>query len=183
MARLTDLDPKAMTPAQRRVYEAIKEGPRGGVRGPFTAWLRCPELADRAQALGAGLRFEGRLPGRLRELAILVTARHWSAQFEWYAHAPLAEREGLAKGIVAAIAERRKPEFSDPAEAAVYTFCRELHEERNVSQSTYARVVALLGEAETVELVMLCGYYAMVAMTLNVFAIGVPSDSTPPLAD
>ena len=107
--RFPPLSPDAMTDAQRAVAEAIVAGPRGGLRGPFQAWLRSPELAQRLQKVGEYLRFESSVPRRLNELAILITARAWDAQFEWFAHHRLALEAGLDAAIGADIAEGRRP--------------------------------------------------------------------------
>jgi len=101
--RYPELRPDQMTEAQKRVYQSIAGGPRGGVRGPFNALLRSPELADRVQKVGEYLRFSSSLPPRLNELAILVNARFWDSKYEWYAHRPLAEKAGLAAAIADSI--------------------------------------------------------------------------------
>jgi len=137
--RLPPIPESEMTGSQRRVRGEIASGPRGRVRGPFDALLRSPELADRLQKVGAYVRFESSLPARLSELAILVTARHWSAQYEWYAHRRLGEQAGLAPAIADAIAARRRPAAMQADEAAVYDFCRELHETKHVSDGPGAR--------------------------------------------
>ena len=183
MSRLPDLPRERMTEAQRRAYDGIVAGPRGSVRGPLGVWVRSPGLAEHAQRLGAFLRYEGSLPGKLRELAILVVARHWTAQFEWYAHAPIAEEEGLDPGIVAAIAARRTPDFGDPAEAAVFAFCTELLETHRVADAAYAAAFERVGEQGVIELVGLVGYYTLVSATLNAFQVPVPPGEDPPLED
>lgn len=179
MSRLSDLDPQDMTAAQRRVYDDITAGPRGGIRGPFNALLRCPGIADHAQKLGAFIRYESSLPGKLRELAILVTARHWTAQYEWYAHAKIAREEGLDDRIIEAIANRTTPEFGDDAERTVHAFCTEALKCPEVSDGTYATALELLGETGVVELVGLMGYYCLVALTLNTFRVPLPADAKP----
>ncbi len=179
--RLPSLSTGQMSEAQRRVYEEIAQGPRGGFRGPFPVWLRSPELASRMQRVGEHLRFRGVLPGRLRELAILVTARAWTAQYEWHAHSLLAGKAGLAPEIIAAIAERRRPPSLTAEEAAVHDFCAELHERRTVGEAAFRAALDRLGEEGLVELTILCGYYAAVAMTLNAFGVGLPEGAKPPL--
>lgn len=181
MDRLTELTYDTMTDAQRRVHDEIASGPRGRVPGPAGVWIRSPGLADPSQKMGAFLRFDSVIPARLRELSVLVVARHWTAQLEWHMHAIIAEKEGLAPAIMTAIKERRTPEFTDPAEAAVYAFTKELLDKLEVSDSTYAAVVEHLGEVGAVELVGLVGYYVYVAMTLNVFRVPVPEGASDPL--
>src|SRR5262245_4120678 len=142
-ARFPPLDPAAMTPDQKRVAEAIASGPRGGLRGPFQAWLRSPELADRLQKVGEYLRFSSSLPPRLNEFAILITARAWTAQFEWYAHHRLAMAAGLKPEIAADLAEGRRPAGMADDEAAIYDFCTELRATTRISDATLARVRGL----------------------------------------
>src|ERR1700704_6615816 len=118
--RFKPLKPEEMTDEQRKVYQEIAGGPRGGVRGPFNPLLRSPELADRAQKMGEYIRFNTSLPPRLSELAILVTARYWSSQYEWHAHHPFALKGGLPAQVAADLAQGRKPAGMNDDEAAVY---------------------------------------------------------------
>ncbi len=182
MPRLPTLSPDEMTDAQRAVYDTISAGPRGsGARGPFNAWLQSPDFADRAQHLGALLRFGTSLSPRLKELAILTVARHWTAQFEWYAHKKFAIEGGLALDIIDALEARRRPDFVNDDEAAVYDFSIELHTTHGVGDGTYANAEKHLGAAGVVELVGLLGYYTLVSMTLNVFEVGLPEGEPLPL--
>ena len=171
MARLPPLDPDALSGRQREVFDEIAQGPRGGVRGPFTALLLKPEVADRVQALGAKLRFEGALPARLRELCVLVTARFWDAGHEWAAHAPIARKEGVPVAVIEAIADGRRPDFDDARDAAVYRFCAEVLETHEAGDETYADVLDALGLEGVVEMTVLVGYYALLAMVLKTFRI------------
>ena len=179
--RFPPLSPDEMTPAQRSVAEAIQSGPRGGLRGPFQAWLRSPEVADRLQKLGEYLRFSSSAPRRLNELAILITARAWDAQFEWYAHHRLALEAGLDPAVAAAIAEGRRPDAMLADEAVVYDFCTELRATRRVSDATLAAAMALLGEAGVIDLIAVSGYYDIVSMTLNVAEVRLPDGMPDPL--
>ena len=183
MARLVPIPDDSLSDVQRRIRDAIAAGPRGGARGPFPALLRSPELAERAAKLGEFLRFGTSLPPRLSEMAIIITARAWTAQYEWYAHAQLALKGGLSQDIVTAIAERRRPERMQADEAVVYDFCTELHETHGVSDATYERAVAAFGETGVVEIIGLSGYYVLVAMTLNVAQVALPPGVEPPLKD
>ena len=160
--------------AQKKVYRAIAGGPRGSVRGPFNALLRSPELADRAQKLGEYLRFESSLPRRLNELAILVTARHWRARFEWYAHAKLAAQAGLAAEVISEMALGRRPARMTDEERAIYDFCVELHENRQVSDPAFQAVLERFGERGVADLLGVSGYYTLVSMVLNVDRYPVP---------
>src|ERR687894_2542778 len=172
--RLPPLAPERMTPRQREVAEAISGGPRGGLRGPFQAWLRSPEVADRFQRVGEHVRFGSSIPPALNELAILVTAREWTAQYEWYAHHRLAMQAGLPPAIAQAVAEGREPEGMDADQRIVWTFCTELHRDRGVSDAAYAAARDRFGEQGVVDLVAVSGYYVLVAMTLNVSRVPLP---------
>ncbi len=172
---------EAMSPEQRKVAEAIASGPRGGLRGPFQAWLRSPALADRLQKVGEYLRFSSTVPRRLNELAILMTARAWDAQFEWYAHHRLALEAGLDPAVAADIAEGRRPAAMRDDEAVVYDFCAELRASRTVGDATLAAALGLLGEAGVVDLIAVSGYYDLVSMTLNVAEVALPDGLAPPL--
>jgi len=177
--RLPPIPESELNEAQRRVRDGIASGPRGGVRGPFDALLRSPELADRLQKVGAYVRFESSLPARLSELAILVTARHWGAQYEWWAHRRLAEKAGLAPAIADAIAEGRRPGALQEDEAAVYDFCRELHETKHVSDAAWSAALARFGERGVIDLIGTCGYYGAVSMVLNAARVPLPEGVAP----
>ena len=174
MSRLPPLETHEMTPEQRRVHDDIANGPRSSVRGPFPVLVRSPGLADHVQKAGGYLRYESGVPGKLRELAILTVARHWGAGYEWAAHAPIAESEGLASATIEAIRVGASPDFADPAEATVHAFCVEVLNNREAGDDTYAAALDLLGEEGLVDLVGLMGYYCLVSFTLNVFRIEPP---------
>lgn len=171
-----------MTDSQRRFHDDIVSGPRGSMRGPFLAWIHSPDFADRAQKLGEYCRFNSVLEPRLSELAILITARNWTAQFEWFAHEPMALAGGLSPEVIADIRERKTPSFDEADEAAVYAFCMELHREHKVSDATYGKALAQVGEQGMVDLVGVLGYYGLVSMTLNVFEAALPDGVPPPLS-
>src|SRR5436190_17096944 len=167
--------------AQRKVYEEIAGGPRGGVRGPFNALLRSPQLTDRVQRMGEYIRFNSSLPPRLNEFAILITARHWTSQYEWYAHLPLALKAGLDPKIAADLAMNKRPANMKDDEAAVYDFCTQLHRAKKVDDAAYKRAVALFGEKGVMDLIGVSGYYTAVSMTLNVAEVPVPAGQKNPL--
>ncbi|MGF6768256.1 4-carboxymuconolactone decarboxylase [Paraburkholderia sp. GAS199] len=175
MKRIADLDPDRMTPAQRSVYDTIASGPRKGVRGPLAVWLHRPELAQNAQALGRYCRYETSLEPRLSELAILVIARIWGSEYEWYAHKPIALEAGVSAEVAEAIRTHATPAFARADEAAIHAFLVELHRERNVSDATYAEAVEQLGEDGVIDLVGLAGYYTLISMTINVFRMSPPT--------
>jgi 4-carboxymuconolactone decarboxylase len=180
VARVETLDPQSLSTEQQRIFRDIA-GARGGVvRGPFAIWLRNPALADAANRLGNVLRADGKLDKRLFELAVLIIARHWSAQYEWYVHAKHGLAAGLSPTIIVAIQERRKPALERNDEKLVYDAITELVETKTVSSQTYDRVIAALGLDLTIELFSAAGFYTMVAMVLNAFEAPVP-EGKPPL--
>ena len=182
MARIPLFPLAEMTPEQRKVYDAVVSGPRGVVVGPLRAALHRPELADKWQQLGEILRYRTSLPPRLSELAILVTARHWTSQLEWQQHAPAALKGGLAPSIVDAIREGRRPAFTREDEEAVFDFSFELQKSKLVSDKAYQRTLGLIGVQGIVELTALIGYYTMVAMTLIAHEIPLPEGAKPALS-
>jgi 4-carboxymuconolactone decarboxylase len=169
-----------MTEAQKRVYHSIAAGPRGGVRGPFNALLRSPDLADRVQNVGEYLRFSTSLPARLNELAILINARFWGSKYEWYAHRPLAEKGGLAPAIADDLARNRRPETMQGDETIVYEFCTALHTAHAVDDALFDRAVAALGERGVMDLIGVSGYYTLVSMVLNVAEVPLPAGASSP---
>lgn len=169
-----------MTPEQREVAALISAGPRGEVRGPFIALIHNPALARHLQSLGEHLRWKGKLPPRLTELAVLVTARRWSCQHEWFVHSQLARKAGLSEAAIAAIAEGREPQL-DADEAAVYAFSREAHATGRAGDAAFEKVRERFGLDGAAELLALNGYYSMMAMVLNTAGLPLPNDAPPPL--
>jgi 4-carboxymuconolactone decarboxylase len=178
--RLAVLDEAHMTDAQLALMASIRSGPRGKSitpRGPFAVWLHAPEFGQLAQALGGHCRYKTAIPPRISEFAILCTARLWRAQYEWFAHAPIAEKAGIKQKTIADLRAGRVPKTAAKDERAVYDFVHDLYRTKRVSDRNYKRVHALFGDAGTVELVGIVGYYALVAMTLNVFRMLPPEDA------
>jgi 4-carboxymuconolactone decarboxylase len=178
--RLAQIAEAHMNDAQRAFMEAIRSGPRGKSitpRGPFAVWLHSPEFGHLAQALGGHCRYKTALPPRLSEFAILCTAQLWRAQYEWFAHAPMAERAGVKPKTIQDLRAGREPKSAPNDERAIYALIQELYKTKRVSERPYKRVHALLGDAATVELVGILGYYALVSMTLNVFRMMPPTDA------
>ena len=180
--RFAPLDPDKMTPEQKKVADDILSGPRKSLSGPFNAWLRSPQLADRLQRVGDYLRFHSSVPARLNEFAILITARQWTAQYEWYAHYPLALKAGLDPRIAAELRAGKRPDKMADDEAIVYDFCLALHRGQTISDQLFAAAVAKLGEQGVVDLIAVNGYYDLVAMTLSAANVEVPAGVEPPLA-
>lgn len=167
--RLPAFEASQATPEQKAVLDEILSGPRGNLNGPFLGWIYSPELAEHAQRLGAFCRYRTGLPLRLSELAILVTAARWQAQAEWYIHYPIALEAGVPEALAEQIRAGAAPQFDDPDDALIYAFATELYDANRVSDATYAQTMERFGREVTVNLVGLLGYYALVAMTLNVF--------------
>lgn len=178
--RMPQIPLEKMTPAQRGVADAIMSGPRGRMSGPFNAWLRSPELADRLQKVGEYVRFQTSLDKRLNEMAILMTAQAWGAQYEWYAHAPLALKAGLDPATIAALGAGRKPDNMKDDEAIVWDFVTQLRRDHSVDDAIYTRALEKFGEQGIVDLIAVNGYYGVVSMTLNVAHVSAPADAELP---
>lgn len=176
MPRLQPPSPETYNARQKEVADAIASGPRGGVRGPLAMWLHRPELADRAQSFGQYCRYNSSLPQPLSELAILVTARCWSAEYEWFAHKRIALEIGVKPEIADAIRQHKRPTFDSTEQEVVHDFALALHTQKKVPQDLYDKAVATLGSDQVVDLVAVCGYYGFVSMTLNTFEVMPPAD-------
>lgn len=193
MSRLPIIQPNDFSPAQQRIFDSITGGKRsavsstgspltaeGGLRGPFNALLYSPVIGDAVQRVGEAVRFEGTLPAQLRELAILTVAAEWQANFEWWAHERIAREVGLDGAIIDGVKAGVLPDDAEPEQRMVYAFAREVIEQHHVSDEHYTAAVAMLGQAAVVELVLLMGYYTLIAMTLNVFTVPVPDGEVAP---
>ena len=179
--RFKPLSYDAMTPAQKTMVEHLLAGPRAGVNGPFNVLLRSPEIGDLAQEFGASTRFKSSLPQRLYELAILVTARHWTSQYEWQAHHRSALQAGLSASIADAIAEGRRPAAMQKDEEAVYNFCSELLNTKQVSDAAFAAASNAFGERGVVDIIAVTAWYNTVSMLLNVDRYPVAEGTQPEL--
>ena len=173
--RLPPIPETALTPAQRAAADELASGPRGKLAGPFVPLLRSPELMARVQKVGEFLRFESGLPDRIKELAILVVARHWDQPYEWSFHLPLALQAGVAREAAEAIAEGLRPRTLDDQEAAAWSLLTELLDLRQVGDEAYAAALAAFGEAGVIELIAFGGYYGLLAMVMN--AARTPADA------
>jgi 4-carboxymuconolactone decarboxylase len=179
--RFPKLTPEQMTPVQREVAAEISAGPRGEVRGPFIAWIHHPELARRLQALGEQLRWKATLPPQLIELAVLICARRWTCQHEWFMHEKLARQAGLDSQILASLAKGEKPKGLSPEQAAVYDFCNDLHATGRAGDGPFEAVRTKFGAEGALELIALCGYYTLMAMVLNTAGMPLAGGAEPPL--
>lgn len=160
-----------LTPRQTEISEKIASR-RGGTRGPFLIWLRSPELCERVEALGAFCRFESALPLRLRELSLLIAARHFDARYSWNAHFEKAIDAGLPADSVEQLARNEIPDFGDDTEAAIlHRFATEVLEKHFVTDGTFAAGLDAFGEQGLVDLIGSLGNYSMLAMLLNTFQV------------
>lgn len=166
--RMTAIPLEKMTDAQKQVAADVAASPRGSVRGPFKAMMRSPKLMDRMQKLGAYIRFECDLDKRVAVMAGLMVARHWTNQYIWNGHVRQALERGVDQAVIDAIAEGRRPTAMSDVEEITYDFLTELLANKGVSDKTYERAVAKLGEAGVVELLGVTGYFSTNAMILNV---------------
>jgi 4-carboxymuconolactone decarboxylase len=172
-----------LSPKQRRLLTDIqKTRGKGQLGGPFAVMLNAPEYGDLAQKLGAFCRYQTTVPPHLSEFTILVLARFWRSQYEFWVHAPIAEKAGVKAETVRALRTGRVARLTKE-QRAIYDFIAELHRTKRVSDKTYARVHALFGEAGTIEFVGILGYYTLVAMTLNVFRVPLPEGEAYPFTE
>lgn len=174
MARMQPPVVETMSAAQRRVYDMIMSGPRSRVRGPLAIWLHRPAMAEHAQALGQFCRYDSSLSPRLSELGILVLARWWGSDFEWWAHKAIGLKAGLDETVIDALRDGQPIPFKHEDEALVHEFLTVLHEKRNIPDELYQRATAMFGNDGVIDLVALAGYYTLISMTLNVFEIAPP---------
>jgi 4-carboxymuconolactone decarboxylase len=179
--RFKPLTYDALTPAQKTMADHLLAGERGGLNGPYHVLLRSPEMGDLAQQYGAYTRYHSTLPKELNELAILLMARSWDAQYVWYAHRTIAGQAGLSKSITEAIAAGKHPAALSSDEAIVYNFCTELLTRHHVSDTTFQAAVARFGERGVVDLMGVLGYYNLVSMVLNVDGYPLPDGARPEL--
>ena len=186
--RLPHVTPDNCTPDQKLAFEeflatrgkhlAGKSG-ADAFAGPWSIFIHSPELMTLTQKMGEYLRYRCAISGRLSELAILLVARHWTADFEWYAHAKIAAREGLSEATIAAIREGRRPDALNADEQIIYDMVSEILVTRRVSDTTYARAVKAFGEKGVVDICGVTGYYSLLAMTMNMGRVAIPADGEP----
>src|SRR3979409_1784022 len=180
--RLKLLSPGEMSPDQKQTYDESIAGKRGKPPPPMMAWLSRRETPRPATRLGGFLRFDTLFPAKLSEIAILVTARHWTSHYEWYAHKRLALKGGMDPKIIEDIRHRRTPRFDDPKGQMIYDVSKSLHEGHGLTKALYDEAVKVLTVRGLVEIIGLCGYYTMVSMTLNTFEFDLPEGEVSDLA-
>ena len=179
--RFQPLSYDTMTPEQKRLIDSILAGPRTSLDGPFNVLLRSPEMGDLAQKFGAYVRYHSSLPPRLNEFAILITARQWTAQFEWQAHRKIAAAAGLSPAIIDALAAGKRPPSMQPDEEAVYNFCTEVLTTKHAGDPAFQAAKEKFGERGVVDMLGVMGYYQFVSMMLNVDGYPLPDGAPPEL--
>lgn len=179
--RLPRIAPEDMTEAQRKVAAEIAAGPRGELRGPFIPLLRSPDLASAIQKVGEYLRYRTPVERRLAEMATLMAARHWTQQYEWNSHYQHAMKAGLSPAVADAIAEGRRPAGMRADEETLYDMLTEALQNKSVCDATYARAITQFGEQQVIDMLSIAGYYAMLALILNVARKALPEGRPVPL--
>jgi len=184
--RLPALTEDKLDGAQRALLESMRAGPRGGrvkLGGPFGVYMHAPQYGELTQQLGAFVRFQTSIEPRLSEFAILCTARMWRAQYEWHAHAPIAEKAGVKPEVIRDLKAGRAPAKAAKDERAIFDLVQDLYKTRRVSERNYKRAQAVLGDRGMVELIGILGYYTGVSMVLNVFNVPLPEGAAPYFAE
>jgi 4-carboxymuconolactone decarboxylase len=179
--RFKPLSWEQMTPEQKTMVEHVLAGERGSMNGPYNVLLRSPEMGDLAQKYGAYERYHSIIPHKLNEFAILITARFWDSQYEWWAHHQYALKAGLNPAVIDAVAVGKRPASMEADEQIVYNFCHELLYNKQVSDATFKAVVDRFGERGAVDLMGVMGYYHLVSMALNVDRYPLPGGAKPEL--
>jgi 4-carboxymuconolactone decarboxylase len=175
--RLPTIPPATYTPEQKQAaidFEAARKTP---VFGPFEPLMHSPQVMSQARAMGDYLRYKSAIGTTLSELAILVTAREWSQDYEWTVHYPIALKAGIQADIADAVGDGRRPAGMSDDEEIVYEFTTELLRTRRVSDRTFARADKRFGKQGVVDLTGIAGYYTLLAMELNVAQYAGPKDS------
>lgn len=177
--RMPPLAPEKYSDQQKKAAEEFLAARKVPVFGPFLPLMRSPEVMNQARAMGDYLRYRSTIGTTLSELVILVTAREWTQDYEWYVHYPIALKAGIKKEIADAVADGRRPEGMSEDEAMVYDFSLELHRNKRVSDATYGRAVKRFGEQGVIDLTAINGYYTFLAMTMNTTRMPIPADGKP----
>lgn len=195
MSRLRKLEPGELSDAQAALYDAIAGGDRardsafpltdgdGALVGPFNCLLYSPHVGDAVQKVGSAVRFGSEMSARVREIVTLTVARHWRSDFEWWAHDLIARRVGFTEAELAALKDGREIDFEDRAERTAHRFCRSVLDTGDAPDDLYAEAVADFGESGVCDLVVLIGYYGLIAQMMRVFRVGAPDGESPVFAD
>lgn len=174
--RLPTIPPAQYSDDQKQASAEFEAARKVPVFGPFEPLMHSPQVMSQARSMGDYLRYKSAIGNTLSELAILITAREWSQDYEWYVHQPIALKAGIKKDIVDAIADGRRPTGMSEDEEMVYDFSTELHHNKRVSDSTFGRVEKRFGKKGVVDLTGINAYYTLLAMQLNVAEYEIPKD-------
>ena len=180
--RMPPIPADKWTDAQKKAAAEITSGPRKELVGPFIPLLRSPEYMSRLQRVGEYLRYNTKLGPAISEFIILLMARQWTQQFEWYSHQALALKADIKPETIKSMAEGQRPVAMSPDQDAVYEFITEIRLHQSVSDATYERVLNRFGEQGVIDIAGLCGYYTTLAMLMNVARTPVPAGTPLPLA-
>ncbi|MEZ5559755.1 MAG: hypothetical protein R3E86_14585 [Pseudomonadales bacterium] len=185
MSRLPKRNLEDLSAEQKVVFDYIVANravkPTGGhIGGPFDPWLGNPDMCRRLVELAGMFRFNSMVDRRYIELTILTTGAHWKAQFEWFAHEPMARKAGVPDAVIEAIRSGETPDFVEDADRACWRMVSELHRTKELTQDSYDAAIAHFGAAGVAEIIALAGFYSMVSMTLNAFDVDLPAGATPP---
>ncbi|HEY1472620.1 MAG TPA: carboxymuconolactone decarboxylase family protein [Pseudolabrys sp.] len=170
-----------LSPEQKAVAEGVLKQSSAGLGGPYAMLITSPELLKRYLLMTEYLRQKTSLPKRLNEMAILLEARIWDAQYEWWAHEPLARKAGVPEAIIVAIRDGKRPASLQPDEAIVYDFVTELLHKRSLSDETFAKAKQILGEQQVVDLAAVTGFYVMVSSVIAAGRVGIPNGEPAPM--
>lgn len=196
MSRLPGFTQDVLNGDQKILFDAIAGGerakrfpagqlttPDGSLRGPFNALLTHPRLGLKVQAVGSSLVADGVLENRLREIAILMVAARYRADYEWHAHEIFARRDGLSDAQLQAIKSEGRPEFEDGEAQVVAEAVRALLDAGGLDDELYARATETLGTAGLTEIIMTVGYYIALALLLNTYRVPVPEGAAAPFGE
>jgi 4-carboxymuconolactone decarboxylase len=170
-----------LNPEQQAVAAEVLKQSSAGLGGPYGMLIKSPELLKRYLMMTDYLRQKTSLPRRLNEMAILLEARIWDAQYEWWAHEPLARKAGLSDAIIGDIRDGKRPASMQPDEAIVYDVVTELLNKRQLSDDSFGKARQILGEQQVVDLVAVTGFYVMVSAVVIAGRIAIPNGGPPPM--
>ena len=186
MTRLPFISEDQLDEQQQKIWDGILStrgrsglNSEGGLIGPFNSMLYSPDVGARVSSLGAAVRFQTSLPANLLEIAIITVGAYWRSNFEFWAHARMALDAEVDQAVIDAIRDGEEPVFADHDEAAVHVMAKSLLTTGRCSDVEYAAVADSLGDVAVVELTTLIGYYCLISLTLNNFAIELPNGLDP----
>jgi len=171
VTRLPVLESAQLSPTQKKIHDQIASGPRGNVAHIFRLLLNSPGLTDTAQRVGAYLRYGSSLSDRVREFAIVVAAAYWKVDYEWRAHAPLAQKAGILEATLEEVGLGRRPSFTDDTDRIVYDYVTDAIKQSGIDNATFEDARRVFGDEQMVDLTAIAGYYTMLATFMNAFEL------------